>query len=160
MGMTVQALYDAVNGKCEDTDVHMGESISTLSILSRHIETTDQLHKTASHKRKPSYITNYPSTPLSRSCLSFPLASNIWKRDPNRSFLTAPHPYSPLRDPRPEQPRPCYRRHHGRYGCTQLGHSTMVCSTTFETDKTAWRNKVAANKHAIGMTRLNLERRD
>jgi hypothetical protein len=36
-----------------------------------------------------------------------------------------------------------------------LGHSIILCPTISDVDKTAWRDKVAPNKVATGMTRLN-----
>eukprot|EP00873_Tetraselmis_striata_P020241 jgi/Tetstr1/440505/TSEL_028828.t1 len=45
-------------------------------------------------------------------------------------------------------------------GCGRLGHSIMKCSSTSEADKQAWRQTVAANKAAKGITKLNLNRPD
>jgi hypothetical protein len=94
---------------------------------------------------------------------SFTSGANVWKRDANREqfIATLQAPPTPCSNPNPIQPRPGYRRYQGRCdGCNQMGHYVMLCPTTSDAEKSAWRNKVACNKAAKGMTRLNLDRKD
>eukprot|EP00873_Tetraselmis_striata_P006499 jgi/Tetstr1/426763/TSEL_001700.t1 len=52
-----------------------------------------------------------------------------------------------------------YDRYDGKCdGCGRMGHPIMKYASTSEADKHAWRQTVAANKAAKGITKLNLNR--
>jgi hypothetical protein len=125
----------------------MGELLNSFHILNRHLGAIDELHLTYSLNRKPSYYSTYPSLSHNRIRSSFATGANMWKRDANRERFIAHLLAPPSPNPYTNQPRPRYHRYQGRSdGCYQLGHSIMLCPTTSDVDKTAWRDTIVANK--------------
>eukprot|EP00873_Tetraselmis_striata_P036800 jgi/Tetstr1/457064/TSEL_043726.t1 len=123
------------------------EPIDSYSTICRHLEAIDlEFAAAANGKRK--YTADAPPHRYIR-----PGASPFPPAGPS----TPPPPHLA---PTPATPRLSgYDRYDGKCdGCGRMGHSIMKCSSTSEADKQAWRQTVAANKAAKGITKLNLNR--
>eukprot|EP00873_Tetraselmis_striata_P025185 jgi/Tetstr1/445449/TSEL_033228.t1 len=123
------------------------EPIDSCSTICRHLEAIDlEFAAAANGKRK--YTADAPPHRYIR-----PGAGPFPPAGPS----TPPPPHL---TPTPATPRLSgYDRYDGKCdGCGRMGHSIMKCSSTSEADKQAWRQTVAANKDAKGITKLNLNR--
>jgi hypothetical protein len=55
VAMIMHALLLSVRSNCEETALHMNDSLTTFHILNRHLEAIDRVFETTAVKRKPSY---------------------------------------------------------------------------------------------------------
>jgi len=159
----LKTLPPSTASPCEKAATQLGESLTTFSVLIRHLEALDQEFEARrsdpSHKRK---------TPPSSDSQSRPLAgSNVWQRpgykdNHKHTTPTHDHSYKSHNSASPATksntyPATGYSRYQGKCdGCGQPGHSIMLCPTTSDDDKHAWRAKVAANKATRSLSKVSL----